>query len=64
MSEKKFPKGFSTKDVVTKYGTIIKIGIHKDKILENDFSESGWLNIDVLQSKDGNSYAVINEYKG
>lgn len=64
MSDKKFAKGFSVKDVATQYGKIIKIGIHKDKILENDFNENGYLNIDIMQSKENKSYAVINEYKG
>jgi hypothetical protein len=61
--DNKYPKKMNVKTVKTKYGEILKIGIHKDVFKENDV-EGDWLNIDVLRSKKDNApYLVINEYK-
>lgn len=45
------------------YGEIIKIGVGpKDfKLLEESKNDTGWLTIDVKQSKDGGYYAEIYE---
>lgn len=58
-----FVKGMNVKTTETKYGEIIKIGIKKDDFLQNPFSDSGWLNVDILTSKEGKKYAKINDYK-
>lgn len=62
MSE--FVKGLNVKIQETKYGEIIKLGIKKDEFDTNPFDERGWLNIDILTSKEGKKYAKINDYKG
>lgn len=63
MSDTKFVKKMNVKSVKTKYGEILKLGIHKDLFKENGI-ESDWLNVDILRSKEGNKpYLVINEYK-
>lgn len=59
---KNFAKGVSVKIVKSKYGEILKVGINLEKIGENDCS-NGWLNFDILKSKEGKPYAVISEYK-
>lgn len=59
---KSFAKGVSVKIVKSKYGEITKVGVNLDKICENDCS-NGWLNFDILKSKEGKPYAVISEYK-
>lgn len=59
---KNFAKGVSVKIVNSKYGEITKVDINLEKICENDCS-NGWLNFDILKSKEGKPYAVISEYK-
>lgn len=61
MSE--FAKGIKVKVQPTQYGEIIKLGIHKEEFMQNPFNERGWVNIDILTSKDGKKYAKINDYK-
>lgn len=61
MSE--FAKGIKVKVQPTQYGEIIKLGINKDEFLQNPFNERGYVNIDILTSKNGNKYAKINDYK-
>lgn len=58
-----FAKGIKVKVQETKYGEIIKLGINKDEFLQNPFNERGWVNIDILTSKEGKKYAKINDYK-
>lgn len=59
---KNFAKGVNVKAVKTKYGEITKVGVNLEKLGENDCS-NGWLNFDILKSKEGKPYAVISEYK-
>ena len=59
---KNFAKGVSVKIAKSKYGEITKVGINLEKLGENDCS-NGWLNLDILKSKEGKPYAVISEYK-
>ena len=59
---KNFAKGVSVKIVKSKYGEITKVGVNLEKICEND-CPNGWLNFDILKSKEGKPYAVISEYK-
>jgi hypothetical protein len=47
----------------TQYGEIIKLSFNKDSFLENPFNNKGWLNVDILTSKEGKKYAKINDYK-
>lgn len=55
-------KGINIKNIATKYGTIIKLGINKDSLLENEF-KNGWLNLDIKQNREGEWYATIDNYK-
>lgn len=59
---KNFAKGVSVKGIKTQYGEMIKVGVKLEKICENDCS-NGWLNFNILRSKEGNLYAVTSEYK-
>ena len=59
---KNLAKGVSVKIVKSKYGEITKVGVNLEKICEND-CYNGWLNFDILKSKEGKPYAVISEYK-
>lgn len=61
MSE--FAKGIKVKVQPTQYGEIIKLGINKEEFLQNPFNERGWVNIDILTSKEGKKYAKINDYQ-
>ena len=64
MAEKEFAKGVSVKEVTTKYGSILKIGINVEKFYENPQTETGYINLDILKGKEsGKPYAVINNYK-
>ena len=64
MAEKEFAKGVSVKEVATKYGSILKIGINVEKFYENPQTETGFVNIDILKGKEsGKPYAVINNFK-
>ena len=58
-----FVKGMKVKVQPTQYGEIIKLGIKKDEFDTNPFDDRGWLNIDILTSKDGKKYAKVNDYK-
>jgi len=61
---KEFVKGMYVDTISTKYGEIIKVGINRDKFLENKFNDKGYINIELKKSKEGKLYASINEYKG
>lgn len=61
MSE--FVKGMQVKVQETKYGEIIKIGVKMDEFQQNPVNERGYVNIDILTSKEGKKYAKINDYK-
>ena len=63
MSDTKFVKKMNVKVQKTKYGEILKLGIHKDLFNENGIT-SDWLNVDILRAKDTNKpYLVINDFK-
>lgn len=58
-----FVKKMNVKAVKTKYGEILKLGIHKDLFTENNV-QGDWFNVDILRSKnDDKPYLVINDYK-
>ena len=61
MSE--FVKGMQVKTQETKYGEIIKIGVKMDEFQQNPVNERGYVNIDILTSKEGKKYAKINDYQ-
>jgi hypothetical protein len=58
-----FAKGMNVKVVKTKYGEIIKVGIKIEEIGENPINDDGCVNIDILTSKNGKKYAVVDTYK-
>ena len=58
-----FVKGLRVKTQETKYGEIIKIDINLAEFKENPVNERGYINIDILTSKEGKKYAKINDYK-
>lgn len=61
MSE--FAKGMKVKTQETKYGEIIKLGVNLEEFKQNPVNERGFINIDILTSKEGKKYAKINDYK-
>lgn len=63
MTEQNFAKGMNVKVVPTKYGEIIKIGVQIEKFSENPINDDGWINLDILTSKNGKKYAVVDDYK-
>ena len=58
-----FVKGLRVKTQETKYGEIIKIGINLEEFKQNPVNERGYINIDIMTSKEGKKYAKINDYK-
>jgi len=58
-----FAKGVKIKTVATQYGEIIKIGVNTKEFAENPINEDGWVNFDILTSKNGKKYAAIDTYK-
>ncbi len=62
MAKIKFPEGVRLTTVETKYGEILKLGFKMEKFKENPVNEKGYLNIDILTSKEGKKYLAINEY--
>lgn len=63
MTEQNFAKGMNVKVVPTKYGDIIKIGVQIEKFSKNPINDDGWINIDILTSKNGKKYAVVDTFK-
>lgn len=63
MVEQNFAKGVNVKVVKTQYGEIIKLGINYEKVGDNPINEDGWINLDILTSKNGKKYAVVDTYK-
>ena len=62
MEERQFANGINVRAIDTKYGQLIKLGIHKDSILDNPYNDRGWVNIVLKTSKAGNMYAEIDTY--
>lgn len=66
MTDKIFVDGMTVKSQTTQYGEIIKLGCKVKDLTEflNGFrNERGYVNIDILHSKEGKPYAVVNTYK-
>jgi hypothetical protein len=58
-----FAKGVKIKTVPTQYGEIIKVGVMVLDFKDNPINEDGWVNFDILTSKNGKKYAAIDTYK-
>ena len=59
-----FAKGVNLKSVKTKYGEILKVGIKLEEFSENPINERGYINFDILRSKESNKpYAALDNYK-
>ena len=59
-----FAKGVNIKSVKTKYGEILKVGIKLEEFSENPINERGYINFDILRSKESNKpYAALDNYK-
>ena len=63
MADANFAKGVNVKVVNTQYGEIIKLGINYEKVGENPINDDGWINLDILTSKNGKKYAVVDTFK-
>jgi hypothetical protein len=63
MTDVNFAKGVNVKVVKTQYGEIIKLGINYEMVGENPINDDGWINLDILTSKNGKKYAVVDDYK-
>ncbi len=65
-NEKKFVTGLWIETKHTQYGEVIKQSIKVDdfiKFLNENRNEKGYVNIDILNKRDGGKYAKLNEYK-
>ena len=58
-----FAKGVKVKVVTTQYGEIIKIGVNTKEFAGNPINEDGWVNFDILTSKNGKKYAAIDTFR-
>ncbi len=56
-----FAKGVNCKTIKTKFGDIIKLGVHLEQFGENPINESGFINIEVKKAKSGEFYVVLAE---
>jgi hypothetical protein len=63
MTMAEFIKGMRVTTQETKYGEIIKLGIKWDEFQTNPVNDKGYLNIDILTSREGKKYAALNTYK-
>lgn len=63
MADANFAKGVKVKVVKTQYGEIIKIGLHYEEVCQNPINDDGWINLDILTSKNGKKYAVVDTYR-
>ena len=63
MSEKIFIGKIQVKD--TQYGEIIKVGFSEKDLetLAEHKNERGWVNISILNSKNGGKYGIIDTYQ-
>lgn len=62
MEERQFANGINVKVIETKYGELIKLGIHRESILNNPYNERGWVNVVLKRSKAGNMYPEIDTF--
>ena len=66
-NEKVFPDGFIVKKQETKYGDILKVSIKAEdfgKFVRDNKDENGWINIDILENREGKPYSVLNTFVG
>lgn len=65
MADKKFVQGLFVDKKGTKYGEIIKLSFKSlefKQFLTENANGAGYVNIDILQTKEGKRYAVLNDY--
>ncbi len=60
-NKKQFASGISIRPQATKYGEILKIGINLENF-KNNPQNNGWVNFEILKSKEGKPYVVIDEF--
>ena len=64
--EKKFIDGLYIDVKTTQYGDIIKLSFNCEKFtnfMKQNMNEKGYINVDILETKKGKKYAVLNEFK-
>ena len=64
--EKKFIDGLYVNVKTTQYGDIIKLSFNYEKFnvfMKQNMNEKGYINVDILSTKEGKKYAVLNEFK-
>ena len=64
--EKKFIDGLYVDVKTTQYGDIIKLSFNYERFnafMKQNMNEKGYINVDILETKKGKKYAVLNEFK-
>lgn len=64
--EKKFITGLWVKERELKFGPINQLSIKVEAFIEwlrENENEAGYVNIDILKTKDGKPYAKLNDWK-
>ena len=54
-----FAKGLTVKVQKTRFGDIIRVGIHVEAVMENPINEQGFINVEIKKAKSGILYAVL-----
>lgn len=68
MADKTFPEGFMVQNPSDRAPDFVKgrIGVRVDKFstwAREHMDDRGWVNLDLLESRDGKLYAALNTYK-
>ena len=64
--EKKFIDGLYVDVKTTQYGDIIKLSFNCERFnafMKQNMNEKGYINVDILSTREGKKYAVLNEFK-
>lgn len=64
-AEKKFVDGLFIKTVETQYGGIDKLSFKVEQFIEflkENQNDRGYVNIDILEKRDGGKYAKLDEF--
>lgn len=65
-NEKQFVEGLFIDTKETQYGEIVKLSIIADRFVDfisSNKNEKGYVNIDILSTRDGKKYAKLNDFK-
>lgn len=62
--EKKYLKGVYLKKKESKFGTFLKGSIKMPDFSANIPNEKGYINFCIFETKEGNPYAVLDDYNG